>query len=366
MLDYINWYLVELKLRITPRIPEDRLETILKESRSHLVQSSERIALEKGIDTRHAALLAIEDFGSPEKVAQTYLRESHPRLFGTKPIVTVIISAVIATFCFCYPFVTLHGYFDVFGESWQYLFVGVLGIFSLVLFALGCRAGYRSNTFTLLATSGTMVLGSILLLSFWIVGSNGYQGFNRFHLGRDVSTAHSTLNKLENLARYYQAGKTAFANAKTASDIPSEFTSPTLADKVIGLSDAWLEERSHGNSPSPEKLSYIIPGSSVSGYVDGRVWGPEVEVLTLKEAQNSWKENADRALQSIPRAENDLNVLLASAQEARSGRLFFLNRDVYSETDASIITFTPALLIFDWVLYVTGRRRKARLNQITA
>ena len=342
----------------------ERLETILQEAKSHLEQTAARISHEKNVNLDEATTLAIEDFGSPEKVAQTFLRESHPKVFGLKPIYWVIASAALATFCFNFFFVSLHGYFDNFGDFWQYPVAGALGLVSLAMFCKACRAGYRSYWAPLLATSAVMVVGSIVLLSLWIVGSNGYQGFNRFQLSRDVRVAHSTLERLSKLNAYVQKGKEVFARARSPLDIPSEYTSALLADEKIGLADQWLEMRIRYADPHHPKESYVTPSDFVSAMVDGRVWGINAAYMSFKGAKDTWLKNSDRALQSVPQAESNLRLLLDAAAEARSGRLFFFNRDVYSETVTNILVFTPALLFIDGILFITGRRRWGRLSQI--
>lgn len=71
MLDYLNWYLVELERNLRGRRSAQSNAEFLLESRNHLEERVEELA-SKGIDRQAAAKAAILDFGDPASVAQGF------------------------------------------------------------------------------------------------------------------------------------------------------------------------------------------------------------------------------------------------------------------------------------------------------
>lgn len=77
MLDYLNWYLVELERNLRGRRSAQSNAEFLLESRNHLEERVEELA-SKGIDRQAATKAAILDFGDPKTVAAAFR--------GTRPL----------------------------------------------------------------------------------------------------------------------------------------------------------------------------------------------------------------------------------------------------------------------------------------
>lgn len=77
MLDYLNWYLVELERNLRGRRSAQSNAEFLLESRNHLEERVEELA-SKGIDRQAATKAAILDFGDPKSVAAAFR--------GTRPL----------------------------------------------------------------------------------------------------------------------------------------------------------------------------------------------------------------------------------------------------------------------------------------
>ncbi len=71
MRDYIAWYLIELRRRLTGVDPQGRVEDFLLETRTHLSESIEDMTA-RGITEEAATKSAIADFGHPSLVASAF------------------------------------------------------------------------------------------------------------------------------------------------------------------------------------------------------------------------------------------------------------------------------------------------------
>jgi len=71
MLDYLNWYLIELDRNLRGRRSAQANAEFLLESRNHLEERVDEL-VSKGIDRQAAVKAAILDFGDPKSVAQAF------------------------------------------------------------------------------------------------------------------------------------------------------------------------------------------------------------------------------------------------------------------------------------------------------
>src|SRR5205823_7775420 len=163
MPEYINWFVVELRLRLAPHLSMERVETLTREVESHLRELSRKNIASLGMSEQHAQAAAVEVFGRPDKVALDYLRESNPRLFGIKPICFVILGGLGAIGCWDFHWLSLRGHFDIFGDTWQNGLAGFVGTLALAMFVAGCKAGLRSFRLPILAT-GAVTLAALPFL----------------------------------------------------------------------------------------------------------------------------------------------------------------------------------------------------------
>lgn len=353
MLEYINWYLVELRLRLSGSLDPDRLDTILREVESHLKESTQRLMEAANLSELQAAKAAIDSFGKPEHVAAGYLSQQPGTVLRMPALWAVLAGATISTWAWVYNWVSLGGFFDNFGETWLNGLATVIGVFGLGLFVMGCRRGHRSFRAPILKLGVGAAVGLFFLLSFWIVGTTQYgqQGFSRFHLGRDVQTAERTIAKLDTLRQDILEGRVEFAKAKSLADLPPKFQSGAYAIPFTGfpLNEPY-------RSPY-DRAGRVFAPSTCFAMVDGRIWGMS-ELATFAEAKSQWA-HSEEYLKSIDRAQNELRGLLASAEEARSGRLLFVNSAVYGEPVGWMLVFLPVLLLIDAAVGALSRRRSA-------
>lgn len=357
MPDYINWYLVELRLRLQSHMSQNRVEGIVSEVESHLCETAMKLQETPGMTQYLAELEAVRAFGQPQLVATTYLQESNPKFLGMKPLWVVLASGLTAIGCWVFHWISLQNYFDNFGATWQNGLALMVGLAALTIFVASCRAGHRSYFRPLLALGTGTAVGLVFLLSFWIVGSkDDHQGFSRIHLGRDELVAQASLRKLDKLEAYLQGGAAAFSKAKSAIDLPIEYRDLDRAAAYLdqpGLND-YGQLYSYEESSTP--ALFTTPADYVAAYVDGRIWGVNV-ADNFAEAKKTWAERAGKALGRIDPQREGLNGLLASAREARSGRLFFFNPRVYGEAVFWSIVFMPVLLTLNAVAFNWRRRR---------
>ena len=354
MPEYINWFVVELRLRLAPHLSMERVETLTREVESHLRELSGKNIASLGMSEERAQAVAVEAFGRPDKVALDYLRESNPRLFGIRPIWFVILGAIMAIGCWDFHWLSLDGFFDNFGATWQNGLAGIVGAFAMAGFIAGCRGGRRSFRWTILGVGAATCLGLIFVTSFWIVGAKvGRQGFNRFHLSRDETNALKMIATLQISKQYLTRGSEVFAKSRTESQIPPEFIYhgqhtvyvPSYVE-ILPVGDYW-----------PPK--YVVPREyGVFAMVDGRtyIFGT---AHTIIQARDAWRTRSEKSVREIDREITGFRGLLHAASEARQGRLFFFNSDVYGDAIAWTIVFLPALLLLDAISFALFRRKRA-------
>jgi hypothetical protein len=366
MCEVIAWYVVELRSRLAPHLPAAQVETIVTEARSHLNESTANLASSLQISQDEAAAAAIDAFGQPEAVAMTHLRQHAWRPLGIKPLWLVWGGASLSILLWVMEFEWMRGYFDNFGESWQNVFGGFCALAAVIAFGVGCYAGRQRHRMTILAVGAAVEVAIFFGFSFIIVGStdNG-QGLSRIHLSRDVENVRKDVSTLDRLDAYVREGAAAFAGAKSVGDIPFKFRDPSIAQREVGLYNLPLQlagrltvkgNYSFGGFGRPPLPYFIIPSESVIVMVDGRTYGLSAEA-DFSHAVLDWRKSA-KALGAIAKQKQQMNILLESAAQARSGRLFFFNRRVYSGAILMVPLFLPVLVIAEAIASALFRRRR--------
>lgn len=357
MLSYFDWYLVELELRLAKSVPAEQLETILAETRSHLMESAKRLVEETGAEEGVAAKAAIDAYGTPDLVALGYLRESNPRFLGMRASQAVLLWAFAAIYCWDFAWLTMSGPFDHFGETWQNGIAAFACAVTTVLFAKACHASRRWQAPRVAAFTGAFALSLIFIVSFWIVGDNDtMQVLSRFHLSRDIDQIQGTIHRLDGLSAYFREGEQLFAKAGPGSALPASFTSEKEAYRRLQLGNTTAYPPESWNSDEKSTGEFLVPSRSVYAMVDQRIWALE-RVTTLTEAKAVWRERSAAAIASTIRSQERLGVLLEHAREAISGRLFSFSKRVYQPVVNCTICFLPFLLVADLIAYRIGRRR---------
>jgi len=357
MLSYFDWYLVELELRLAKSVSTQQLETILAETRSHLMESATRFAGETGADEGVAAKAAIDAYGTPNLVAVGYLRESKPRFLGMKADWAVLLYAFAAIFAWDFAWLTMNGPFDNFGETWQNGIAAIACAVATVLFAKACHASRRWQAPRVATFTGAFALSLIFIISFWIVGDNDtMQVVSRFHLSRDIAQLKSTNRRLEGLKAYLKEGSQFFSKASPGTPLPASFTSEEEAYHRLDLGNTTAFPPAVWHFADKSEGEFLVPSRFIYAVVDGRIWSLE-RVMTLAEAKAIWRERAAAAIASTERNQERLASLLGHAQEATSGRLFYFNRRVYRPVIDWTLGFLPFLLAADLIAYRIGRRR---------
>lgn len=392
MLDPIAWYIVELHARLSPHLGAERASEITREAESHLREHANSFKGDRNVSDEDAGLAAITAFGRPDLVAMSYLRRARPAVLGIKPVWLVLVGAAVAIYCWDYPWMTLSGLFDNFGESWTLTAALLVGVGALIAFVAGVRSGYRSFRWHILGLGTAICLVLPPLLSFWMISSeDGWQGVSRLHMSRDEATIQQVLPKLDSLMSYYKQAISAFAAAKTPSELPPAFRDQAAAENLLGFREtgeyaAHVEYRLVSSSRSggvPEakmvsgKFMYK-PGfptpRDVFAMVDGRIWGlgstaiplklvdqdlaKKDEFTQFKYAKNEWRDRGPLALSGVVRQRRNLAGLLDRIGEARHGRLFFPNPVLVVSAEAPTIFFILILLGVDGITYALTRRRR--------
>ncbi len=371
MPDFISWYVVELRQRLAPHFPIGAVEEISSEAESHLRESAADLQARLGLGEAEAAKSAISAFGSVGQVADTYLLGSDSRLLGLRPIWFVLTGAVVAIACWDFHWLSLGGYWDNFGETWENGLAGFIGCMALVAFLAGCRAGLRSFRWPILGIGAAVVAVLPFLLCFWMIGSTGPygQGISRFHLSRDTANIESTLTRLDGVRSYFRTGIALFSGDRPPNQIPAIFTDYAAVKSRWGELDynqAQYPPEMEGSPGQRHSPRIIVPYSNgIFAMVDGRLYTLGADD-NVRNAMTDWRRKGPEALRSVELQRIKLAGLLASANEARHGRLLFWNPPVFIDAVAWTIVFLPLLLIADTAMWSFSRRRRGLPRRILA
>ena len=354
----IDWYLVELRLRLDGKLPSEVVETIIREAESHLGESVER-QVGLNVDQESAEKSAIQAYGGPEKVAIAHLRKTSQLLWGIKPRWVAIFGSLVAIACWNFHWLTLSMFFDNFGEAWQNELAGVIGVCGLALVFVSAQRAYRSNRWFLAASTVIAAAATIPIVSYWMIGELGapfYEGVSRFHLGRDVPNLEHTISKLDANNAFVERGIAVYQHATSEANLPEDLTFARVAARELEEEEFTPAVVGRGMSRGG---NFVVPRRyGVFAMVDGSVWVLGT-VAHFEDARKEWLNQGPKDLAEIDVLRKGMASLLASTKEAQNGKLFFLNPALYSETFIGTLVLLPGLLLVDWlgVLIPRARRR---------
>jgi hypothetical protein len=359
MPDPIESYLAKLRKKLSRNFDRKKVDQIIAEAGTHLQDSAARFQQEEKQDSDQATTSALEAYGDPKKVAGTYLKQSESLILGIRPTWFVFMGTLLALVCWDLHWMWLWGYFDNDGEVLENYLAGFCSFVGFCVMVWGVRAGKRSFWRSILGAGLAIVGFFVFALSYTIIGSDGHhQGISRFHFDRDVATIQQALPRINRISNYLERGKAVFAKASLPKDVPTDLKNIQLTESELGLKE-------HEIFPSHNSLwrdsNYVIPYQfgafvEVSGPVTGLDWAS-----SFKAAKQAWLDDEPQDQEKLQSAKKGFQSLLASAQQAKEGRVFFFNPDVYGDT----MFWTAALLIF--LLFTDGLmagfrhvKRKAR------
>jgi hypothetical protein len=281
---------------------------------------------------------------------------------------------------------TLNSYFDNFGDVWQNELAGVIGVLGLVVIVAAGRVGFRSYRLAICLSTLAAACLSVPLVSYWMVGgTRDRQGISRFHLGRDSAVVKNLIGEIESNQAFLNRGMAAYKKAthtyefKTPSGDavffplaagfgPNELSS--LQAKLLpqDLRDAKLAARELG----AERFQQAVLGTTLDkggDYVIPRKYGAFAMVhgsltvfetmASFEDAKKAWAENGPSIAADLTREHADMVGLLRGADQARAGRLFFYNPELYMEPVFGTLFLLPFLLLLDWVGVVIAKPRRS-------
>ncbi|MHB8636158.1 MAG: HAAS signaling domain-containing protein [Fimbriimonadaceae bacterium] len=363
MPNLIDWYLVELRLRLNKSLPLERIDEIVREAEGHLLESVQR-RVGSGITESAAMEAAIEAYGKPETVALGFLRGIRQSMLGINPMCWALCGAFVAIVCWNFHWLTLSGYFDNFGDIWQNGLAVLVGLLGLGLLMTAVRAGLRSYRFALTGlTLGAAAL-SVPLISYWMIPApNAWQGISRFHLSRDLPRVERAVDQIDRGEAFVRRGMREYAAAKSSSDLSPDMRTPALAAKEFGLA----------------RLDPAIVGLKVDhggAYVVPREYGFFAEVngglsvletmARFEDAKKAWSETGAKELKEITSERTSFGALLNEAIAARNGRLFFFDPDLYLQTMIGTVVLLPLFLLLDWIAVRSARPRRRWMTKALA
>jgi len=360
MLNYIDWYIVELKLRLEKQIPSDRLATVTAEVESHLKESAKTLSANGLLSEEEAMRTAVGQFGLPDQIAHAYLRERNGKFLGVRPIWAVLGSALLAICSWNFAWLTMSGPFDHFGETWQNGIAALICFVSTILFVLACKAGRRLYSGPVALFGGFASLALVVLFSWWIIGADPdqQQGISRFHMARDKTNIQVALTRLDGLQRYFEDGAKTFGTATSAAEIDGSFKSEAAAFARLNLSRMTTTiypvdyELGGGSSDG----QFVIPHRSIFAMVDGRVYALEY-AKDLASAKVAWKENYPVAMKELRVNQIGMHRMLDQIAEAQGGRLFYPHRQLEWPVIIQTLVLTFYLVLLDLLAFRLGRRR---------
>jgi hypothetical protein len=357
MLNYVEWYLVELKLRLEKHLQADRVQAIIDESESHLKLATEARIAELSMSEEQAMLSSIKSFGRPDVIAQDHLRESNPTFLGLKPVLGVLGFGLVALLSWNFAWLTMDGPFDHFGETWQNGIAAAICFVATILFCVACRAGRRSYARPISALGVLTSLVLVILFSWWIVGGAGYdQGVSRFHMARDEAKIKLTIARMNGLEDYFRQGASLFESATSESVIAAKFKSQDEAYRALGLGNTSVYPIDYEQGGGSLDGRYIIPHREIFPMVDGRIWGLEYSKDFLS-AKKAWNDNFPVAMRSLRRNREGLQAIMNSINQARQGRLFFHHELLSWPVVVQTMFLAIFLLLMNAVIFRLSRHR---------
>lgn len=382
----IDWYLVELSLRLNRALPPERVNEIVQEADAHL-QESVKSRLQQGGEEVAAVEAAITAYGKPDRVAKGFLRGSRLTMLGVNPMWWTIFGSSLALAAWQFHWATLGGYFDNFGDTWQNdvaLLLVALGV-AIVLGA--ARRTLRSRRWAVVTTLALGTPALLLALAYWMIPAPRYEvyqvGISRFHIDRDVPIVRRTLSRLDQIEAYLQHGIGAFAKAGSSLGLPDTYSETRLAAQLqgdvelppapphLGVTSTSVRGRPANALPraftSGTDIIRFFAGVSRDDtiYPAPREYGAFVEiggnvyvfdrVIGFDEAKKAWCSFGPSDLAQVRSQRYNLAALLRRVDQARHGRLFFANPWISTQIVGAAILLLPLLLLADWIGALTAR-----------
>ena len=388
MRDSIDRYIQDLRALLHFELPEAKVDTVTLEAESHLRESTAK-QLEVGVTLDAAQTVAIKSFGSPQRVALTYLQRTRRKLWGLAPVWWAITSSLVAIFCWNFHWLTLSGYFDRFGEFDKNLEAGFVGIFAVYVMVLAARRGLRSNRLWItLSTLGAATL-SIPITAYWMIPAKQdirrpfEEGVSRFHIDRDLPKLERNLQNISAALGVINQGIHDYSTASQESAVASILKDPDEVVKRLRLGSDRFSILQSGIWPfyhqelvpdlSKVKLppanvamttdpggKFVVPRESGSFVmVDGRCWVFET-VDSFTTAKMMWQKYGKTNQADLEELDRQFKVLRSHVSEAKQGRLFFFEPTLYMGTVFATLFLLPIFLIVDWIGSLSGRPRGRR------
>jgi hypothetical protein len=357
MSDYIAWYSIELRLRLAPHMPAAKVESIVKESQSHLGETAERLKADLGLTESSAVLAAIDAFGNPEKVALTHLREIKTRVLGIKPMWFVVGCGLMAFLCWDFHWMSLSGPLDNYGETWQNGLAGFIGFIALLGFVAGCRAGRRSYRLPVAGLGfGLAVLLPFVVAYVAIMNVDGEESIMRPRTRGAVRTISDSLVKLDRLEAFVKRGASEYS-ATTPTNLSADMRDLRVAEAELGIS--WRSSYPAFTADGREiDRAFVTPNDWVYAPSRGGLQALQ-GAATFAEARKRWAEASTHSLASIGQSRHELLKMLTNIHQAENGRIFFFNGRVSAELVSTTLVFLPGLLLLDAITFAFVRRKRA-------
>jgi hypothetical protein len=363
MLDLISWYVIELRRRVLPHLPGPEVEDICLEAETHLRESAREIQRDSNMDDGAAAKAAITAFGTPSVVAMTHVRESDRRLLGLSPIWFVLGGTVISTGCWDFHWLSLGGYWDNFGETWQNGLAGLVGILALTAMVMGCRRGARSYWLPILGSGVGIAAVLPVVLCTWMVSSPDLdQGISRLHLGRDTAVVQGMIGRLDRLNSYLKGGVAIFGGDRSPVHVPGIYQVVNAGNGIAGIGEYALSTPA---PPDRQRDKFVVPGEMVCAMVDGRIYALRT-TEDVGRAMMYWRRQGPKAIEEVEKQKAKLSELLALAQAAGRGRVLFWNPGVFGQAVCWTLAFLPVLLALELITRWTFRLKRTGVRALLA
>ncbi len=350
MAKLIDWYVVELKLLLNQKMPASRIEKIVMEAEAHLNESVSRKVAE-GLTESEAAASAIDAYGRPEKVAMGFLKGWPQKLWGLNPVWWAGAGAWVTIYAWNFHWLTLSAPFDNFGNLWQNYLAGVVGLIGMAIITASIRAGLRSYRLPLAGFTVLAALLSIPLISYWMISVPGmYEGISRFHLSRDLPRVEHNLKAMNMYDAYLTHGISEYASASKSSQLSEDLQNPAAAASKFGAEKLYPAVLGITLDPGGK---YVVPRRFGAFFL---VNGSAIVLETMAsfdDAKKEWSEFGPTDLKQVRDQRVGFIRLAAYGRDAKAGKLFFPNPDLWIGTVFWTLILMPAFLLVDWLAFRT-------------
>src|SRR5579862_3183635 len=358
----VDWYLVELRLRLSKSLAPDRIDEIVREAETHLLEST-RARQGAAVSEESAAEAAVEAYGDPGTVALGFLKNTRQTLWGLNPMWWALIGSLVAIWGWNFHWLTLWGYFDNFGEDWQNVLALTVMVLGMAVILKAAKAGLRSYRLPIALFTVAAAGLSVPLMSYWMIPEPGKyypglaldRGISRLHLNRDAPKVERSAKQLLAYQSFVERGIREYATSTSDASLSPDLRDASVAAREFGekrLNPAAVGVKlDHGGA-------YVVPRAyGVMTEIDGRIYLLETMAF-YSDAKKAWAITGPVDLEQITRQQKSIQGLLDNVNAARAGRLFFFERSLYEQTVYGTIMLLPGLLIFDLVGALVARPRR--------